>query len=51
MPCPSSRRPAAEGVRAVFFPWLAPKPRLSGLQRQMAEELAAEAQAARKLHP
>lgn len=32
----------AEGVRAVFFPWLAPKPRLTGMQRQAAEQLAAE---------
>ncbi|KAL4422281.1 hypothetical protein ABPG75_008478 [Micractinium tetrahymenae] len=28
-----------EGIRAVFFPALAPKPRLSGVQRAMAEEL------------
>ncbi|PRW45481.1 arginine--tRNA chloroplastic mitochondrial-like isoform X2 isoform B [Chlorella sorokiniana] len=38
-----------EGVRAVFLPWLAPKPRLSGMQRQIAEELATQANAARKM--
>lgn len=41
--------PPAEGVRAVFLPWLAPKPRLSGMQRQIAEELAVQANAARKM--
>lgn len=44
-PCRSCR---AEGVRAVFFPWLAPKPRLTGMQRQVAEEMAAEAIAAKQ---
>lgn len=39
----------AEGVVAVFLPWLAPRPRLSGMQRQVAEEMAVEAHAARKL--
>lgn len=28
--------PTAEGIRAVFFPWLAGKPKLSGSMRRVA---------------
>lgn len=30
--------PPAEGIRAVFFPWLVPKPRVSGHLRKIASQ-------------
>lgn len=40
LPAPNPTHPPAEGVRAVFFPWLASKPRLSAMQRQAADDAA-----------